>query len=140
MYCLKALFKKFCNKEIIFYLIFGVLTTLVSLIVYYFCTLAFFNPQNAVQLQIANIISWVLSVAFAYVTNRRFVFESKNPNKLEEIIKFVSARLLTLLLDMFIMFVCVTILKFNDKISKLLSQVIIIISNYIFSKIFVFKK
>ena len=97
MDCLKALFKKFCNKEIIFYLIFGVLTTLVSLIVYYFCTLAFFNPQNAVQLQIANIISWVLSVAFAYVTNRRFVFESKNPNKLEEIIKFVSARLLTLL-------------------------------------------
>ena len=109
MDCLKALFKKFCNKEIIFYLIFGVLTTLVSLIVYYFCTLAFLNPQNAVQLQIANIISWVLSVAFAYVTNRRFVFESKNPNKLEEIIKFVSARLLTLLLDMFIMFVCVTI-------------------------------
>ena len=135
MDCLKALFKKFCNKEIIFYLIFGVLTTLVSLIVYYFCTLAFLNPQNAVQLQIANIISWVLSVA-----NRRFVFESKNPNKLEEIIKFVSARLLTLLLDMFIMFVCVTILKFNDKISKLLSQVIVIISNYIFSKIFVFKK
>lgn len=140
MDCLKALFKKFYNKEIIFYLIFGVLTTLVSLIVYYFCTLAFLNPQNAVQLQIANIISWVLSVAFAYVTNRRFVFESKNPNKLEEIIKFVSARLLTLLLDMFIMFVCVTILKFNDKISKLLSQVIVIISNYIFSKIFVFKK
>ncbi len=137
---LKALFKKFCNKEIIFYLIFGVLTTLVSLIVYYFCTLTFLNPQNAVQLQIANIISWVLSVVFAYVTNRRFVFESKNPNKLEEIIKFVSARLLTLLLDMFIMFVCVTILKFNDKISKLLSQVIVIISNYIFSKIFVFKK
>ncbi len=137
---LKALFKKFCNKEIIFYLIFGVLTTLVSLIVYYFCTLTFLNPQNAVQLQIANIISWVLSVVFAYVTNRRFVFESKNPNKLEEIIKFVSARLLTLLLDMFIMFVCVTILKFNDKISKLLSQVIVIIFNYIFSKIFVFKK
>ena len=135
---IKELYIKY--KEIINYLIFGVLTTLVSLIVYYFCTLAFFNPQNAVQLQIANIISWVLSVAFAYVTNRRFVFESKNPNKLEEIIKFVSARLLTLLLDMFIMFVCVTILKFNDKISKLLSQVIIIISNYIFSKIFVFKK
>ena len=140
MDCLKALFKKFCNKEIIFYLIFGVLTTLVSLIVYYFCTLAFLNLQNAVQLQIAIIISWVLSVAFAYVTNRRFVFESKNPNKLEEIIKFVSARLLTLLLDMFIMFVCVTIFKFNDNIIKLLSQVIVIISNYIFSKIFVFKK
>lgn len=137
---LKELFKKFCNKEFLFYLIFGVLTTFVSLIIYYFCTLTFLNPQNAIQLQFANILSWVFSVAFAYITNRKFVFESQNPNKLNELIKFVSARLLTLLLDMFVMFICVTILKFNDKISKLLSQVIITVSNYIFSKLFVFKK
>lgn len=137
---LKELFKKFCKKEILFYLIFGVLTTFVSLIIYYFCTLTFLNPQNAIQLQFANILSWVFSVAFAYITNRKFVFESQNPNKLNELIKFVSARLLTLLLDMFVMFICVTILKFNDKISKLLSQVIITVSNYIFSKLFVFKK
>lgn len=137
---LKELFKKICNKEILFYLIFGVLTTFVSLIIYYFCTLTFLNPQNAIQLQFANILSWVFSVAFAYITNRKFVFESQNPNKLNELIKFVSARLLTLLLDMFVMFICVTILKFNDKISKLLSQVIITVSNYIFSKLFVFKK
>ena len=124
----------------IFYLIFGVLTTIVSLSVYYFCVLTFLNPNNAFQLQIANILSWILAVAFAYATNRKFVFESKDPNKLKELIKFVTARLLTLFLDMLVMFILVTLLHFNDKISKLISQVIITISNYIFSKIFVFKK
>ena len=140
MNIIKSLIKKFCTKEFIFYLIFGVLTTIVSLSVYYFCVLTFLNPNNAFQLQIANILSWILAVAFAYATNRIFVFESKDPNKLKELIKFVTARLLTLFLDMLVMFILVTLLHFNDKISKLISQVIITISNYIFSKIFVFKK
>ena len=140
MNIIKILIKKFCTKEFIFYLIFGVLTTIVSLSVYYFCVLTFLNPNNAFQLQIANILSWILAVAFAYATNRKFVFESKDPNKLKELIKFVTARLLTLFLDMLVMFILVTLLHFNDKISKLISQVIITISNYIFSKIFVFKK
>ena len=140
MNIIKSLIKKFCTKEFIFYLIFGVLTTIVSLSVYYFCVLTFLNPNNAFQLQIANILSWILAVAFAYATNRKFVFESKDPNKLKELIKFVTARLLTLFLDMLVMFILVTLLHFNDKISKLISQVIISISNYIFSKIFVFKK
>ncbi|CDD17072.1 cell wall teichoic acid glycosylation protein GtcA [Clostridium sp. CAG:798] len=140
MNIIKSLIKKFCTKEFIFYLIFGVLTTIVSLSVYYFCVLTFLNPNNAFQLQIANILSWILAVAFAYATNRKFVFESKDPNKLKELIKFVTARLLTLFLDMLVMFILVTLLHFNDKISKLISQVIITISNYIFSKIFVFKK
>ena len=140
MNIIKSWIKKFCTKEFIFYLIFGVLTTIVSLSVYYFCVLTFLNPNNAFQLQIANILSWILAVAFAYVTNRKFVFESKDPNKLKELIKFVTARLLTLFLDMLVMFILVTLLHFNDKISKLISQVIITISNYIFSKIFVFKK
>ena len=140
MNIIKSLIKKFCTKEFIFYLIFGVLTTIVSLSVYYFCVLTFLNPNNAFQLQIANILSWILAVAFAYATNRKFVFESKDPNKLKELIKFVTARLLTLFLDMLVMFILVTLLHFNDKISKLISQVIITISNYIFIKIFVFKK
>ena len=140
MNIIKSLIKKFCTKEFIFYLIFGVLTTIVSLSVYYFCVLTFLNPNNAFQLQIANILSWILAVAFAYATNRKFVFESKDPNKLKGLIKFVTARLLTLFLDMLVMFILVTLLHFNDKISKLTSQVIITISNYIFSKIFVFKK
>lgn len=137
---IKEIIKKVCTKEIILYVIFGVLTTLVSLITYYICVGTFLNAENAVELQIANIIAWIVSVAFAYITNRRFVFESKNTNKLSEATKFVTSRIATLLMDMLIMFLGVTILKLNDRIIKLISQVIVIIANYVFSKIFVFKK
>ena len=134
------LLKKILNKEVIMYLIFGVLTTVVSLLVYYGCIYTFLNPENAVQLQIANIISWIARVAFAYITNRKFVFESNESNQLKEISKFVTSRLATLFLDMIIMFIGVTCLHGNDKIVKLISQVLVIIGNYIFSKLFVFKK
>lgn len=134
------LLKKVLNKEVIMYLIFGVLTTVVSLLVYYGCIYTFLNPENAVQLQIANIISWIAGVAFAYITNRKFVFKSNESNQLKEISKFVTSRLATLFLDMIIMFIGVTCLHGNDKIVKLISQVLVIIGNYIFSKLFVFKK
>ena len=135
---IKELYKKY--KEVINYLIFGVLTTIVSLIVYYLSVFTFLDPNNAIQLQIANIVSWLAGVAFAYFTNRKFVFESKEQNKLKEAGKFVTARLITLIMDMVIMYLGVTVLHFNDKIIKLISQVVIIVSNYIFSKLFVFKK
>lgn len=137
---ISQLLKKVLNKEVIMYLIFGVLTTIVSLLVYYGCIYTFLNPENAVQLQIANIISWIAGVAFAYITNRKFVFESNEANQLKEISKFVTSRLATLFLDMIIMFIGVTCLHGNDKIVKLISQVLVIIGNYIFSKLFVFKK
>ena len=135
---IKDLYLKY--KEIINYLIFGVLTTVVSLIVYYVAVYTFLNPENAVQLQIANILSWIAGVTFAYFTNRKYVFDSKEQNRLKEAGKFVMARVVTLLMDMVIMWLGVTVLCFNDKIMKLISQVVIIISNYVFSKIFVFKK
>lgn len=135
---IKEMYLKY--KEIISYLIFGVLTTVVSLGVYYICVYTFLNPENVVQLQIANIISWVAGVAFAYVTNRKFVFESKEENKLKEAGKFVTSRITTLLTDMAIMFIGVTLCKFNDKIIKLISQVVVIVMNYLLSKIIVFKK
>lgn len=135
---IKEMYLKY--KEIISYLIFGVLTTVVSLGVYYICVYTFLNPENVVQLQIANIISWVAGVAFAYVTNRKFVFESKEENKLKEAGKFVTSRITTLLMDMAIMFIGVTLCKFNDKIIKLISQVVVIVMNYLLSKIIVFKK
>ena len=135
---IKELYKKY--KEIINYLIFGVLTTVVSLIVYYVAVYTFLNPENAVQLQIANILSWIAGVTFAYFTNRKYVFNSKEQNRLKEAGKFVMARVVTLLMDMVIMWLGVTLLCFNDKIMKLISQVVIIISNYVFSKLFVFKK
>lgn len=127
-------------KEIINYLIFGVLTTVVSLLVYYISVFTFLNPDNAIELQIANIISWIAGVLFAYFTNRKFVFESKETDKLKEAGKFFLARVVTLVIDMLIMGVGVTTLHLNDKIMKLISQVVIIVSNYIFSKLFVFKK
>lgn len=136
----KELIKKVCTKEVILYVVFGVLTTIVSLVTYYICVGTFLNAENAIQLQIANIIAWIISVAFAYITNRKFVFESTNKNKLGEATKFVTSRIVTLLMDMFIMFLGVTLLKFNDGIIKIISQVIVIVANYVFSKIFVFKK
>ncbi len=137
---INELMSKVLNKEVIMYLIFGVLTTVVSLAVYYICILTFLNPENAVELQIANIISWIAGVLFAYVTNRKYVFESKEDNKVKEFCKFTGSRIITLLLDMVIMFVGVTCMHGDDKIVKLISQVLVIVGNYIFSKIFVFKK
>lgn len=135
---IKELYLKY--KEIINYLIVGGLTTLISLIVYYGAVFTFLNPDNAIQLQIANILSWVAGVTFAYFTNRKFVFESKNPNKIKEATKFVGSRISTLLLDMLVMFVGTTVLGFSDKIIKLVSQVLVIVGNYLISKLFVFKK
>lgn len=132
------LFNKY--KEVIMYLIFGVLTTVVSLVTYYALTLTILNPNSALQLQLANIISWIVSVAFAYITNRKFVFESKSEDIVKELSSFVGGRILTLLMDMAIMFIFVTLLHFNDKIFKMVSQIIVIVANYIISKLFVFKE
>ena len=77
---------------------------------------------------------------FAYVTNRNFVFHSKEQKKGKEFFSFVGSRVFTLLLDMVMMFFLVTLLHLNDKFIKLLSQVIVIVANYIISKFFVFKK
>lgn len=139
---IKELYIKY--KEIINYLIFGVLTTLVNLITKYILLFTILNPTNGFQLQIAIIISWIAGVLFAYFTNRKFVFESKNENKLKEFISFVVARIATLLLEMFIMWFFVTLLKLNSDlyvvIFTLVAQVAVIIGNYIFSKLFVFRK
>lgn len=128
------------HTEIINYLIVGVLTTVVSLVSYFVCTYTFLDPTNEVELQIANIISWVLAVTFAYFTNRIFVFKSKEKNMLKEATTFVGSRIVSLLMDMFTMFIIVSVLHFNDKLGKLASQVIVTVANYILSKLFVFKK
>lgn len=135
---IKDLFNKY--KEVIMYLIFGVLTTVVSLVSYYLLTITILNPESGIELQIANILSWIISVAFAYITNRKYVFESKSKEFVKEISSFVGGRVATLLMDMAIMFIFVTLLHLNDKVFKLVSQVVVIVANYIISKIFVFKK
>lgn len=135
---IKDLYLKY--KEIINYLFFGVLTTIVSLSTYYIAVKTFLNPEIPLQLQTANVLSWIAGVTFAYITNRKYVFESKENNKLKEASKFASSRFTTLLLDMLIMWLGVTMLHFNDKIIKLISQVLVVVGNYILSKLFVFKK
>ena len=125
-------------KEIINYLIVGGLTTVVSLGVYYALVLTVLDPEDALQLQAANIISWIFAVAFAYFANRRFVFNSRNEIK-KEAPSFVLARVGTLLMDMAFMFLTVTVLGMNDKIAKILDQVMITVSNYVISKWFVFR-
>lgn len=135
---MKNLIKKY--EEIIRYLIIGVLTTLVALVVYYGLTFTLLDPKKAIELQIANVLSWIIAVLFAYITNRLFVFKSKNNNKLKEFISFILSRISTLLIDMGLMYLFVTILSFSDKIIKLIVQFIVIVLNYIFSKLFVFKK
>ena len=127
-------------KHIVNYLFFGVLSTLINLVIYYVLTITILNPKNAIHLQIANIVSWIGAVIFAYITNRKYVFESKNKKILKEFTSFFGARIITLLMDIVIMFIGVTLLKQDDKIFKIISQVVVIVSNYIFSKIFVFKK
>lgn len=128
------------HREIINYLIFGFLTTLVSLITYYLLTITILDVEIGYELQIANILSWCIGVLFAYFTNRKYVFESRNEKKCKEFIAFVSSRISTLILDMSIMFIFVSCLKYNDQIIKLVSQVIVIICNYLLSKIIVFKR
>lgn len=128
------------HKEIVNYLIVGGLTTVVSLLTYYLLVCTVLDPAKAVQLQIANIISWLAAVTFAYFTNRKYVFESNNDNLWKEASSFYLSRLSTLLMDMGIMFIGVTVLNGNDKIWKLLVQVLVTITNYILSKFLVFNK
>ncbi len=135
---MKKILKKY--EEIIRYLIIGVLTTIVSLVVYYLLVYTIFNPKKALELQIVNIISWIVSVTFAYFTNRHFVFKKLEKATIKEAFNFYLSRLSTLGIEMLMMYLLVTILNFNDKIMKLIVQIIIIIFNYILSKFVVFYK
>ena len=127
-------------REQVNYLIVGGLTTVVSLAAYWLCVNTFLDPANPLQLQAANVISWICAVTFAYFTNRRFVFFSQEQNRLKEAGKFFLSRVSTLLMEMGIMALGVSALGINDKIVKLVAQVLIIIANYVLSKLLVFRK
>ena len=135
---IKILYEKY--EEIIKYIFIGGLTTVVSMVCFYVSVWTFLDGNNPLQLQVANVISWVGGVAFAYVTNRTIVFKSRNSNILKEVISFTGARVLTLLLDMGVMFLLVTVMGGNYNISKLISTVLVTVGNYFISKLLVFKK
>ena len=135
---LRALFRKY--RELIAYVIVGGLTTVVSMALYYGSTWAFLDGSDALQVQIANVISWIGAVAFAYVTNRGFAVQSHSTAVFREIVSFVSSRVLTLLLDMGCMWLMVTAIGVDHRIAKLVSMVLVTVGNYVISKLLVFKK
>ena len=136
----KELYKKY--KEIINYVIVGGLTTVVSIGSFYLVRVLIFKSDSQLDIQISNIISWILAVLFAFFANKKYVFESKKNGKDQfiEMIKFYLSRLSTLIIEMICMWILTSLLKIDDKISKLLVQFIVMVLNYVFSKIFVFKK
>lgn len=132
------LLKKY--EEIFRYVIVGGLTTLVNLIIFYGSTYLFLDGNDVIQLQIANVLSWLGAVIFAYFTNRIYVFKSKSKNIFMEAVKFMLSRVLTLFLDMLVMFIFATLLLLDYSLAKLISMVLVTIGNYIISKVLVFNE
>lgn len=161
---LGKLVDKFFTREIITYIIFGVLTTAVNLVTFYIFKKIFvsigwegvFNKllgsagwDKALKLLgsgtdylDATVIAWTVAVIFAFVTNKLIVFESKSWKPAvagKEFVGFIGARLFSLLVELVFMFVMVTLLKWNDFVAKFIVQVIVVILNYVFSKLLIFK-
>lgn len=126
------LFEKY--KEQILYIIFGAATTLVNIIAY------FLLSKLPLGTAIATILAWLISVIFAFFTNRKYVFKASKNGFLKQFFGFFSMRVLTGALDVFVMILFVDVLEFNDLFIKILSNILVIILNYVFSKLFVFKK
>ncbi len=134
---IKELYLKY--KEIINYLFFGGCTTIVNFISYYI-------PARIIGIDevISNSIAWCISVLFAYVTNKIFVFSSKKENLvgiLKEMFSFIFARLFSgALCDIGLFALMINILGINDIVSKITTQILVVILNYVLSKLVIFKK
>lgn len=124
-------------REVLTYLVFGVLTTVVNILSFYILR------KFGVEVYYSNIIAWILSVVFAFVTNKLFVFESKDKSKkesLKELFNFFGFRLLSLGIDTLALYLLLNVVNAGEMIAKIISNVVVIILNYVFSKLFVFKK
>lgn len=123
------------NKEIILYLIFGVLTTVVNLISYLIFVWLF-----GINYIIGNILAWLFAVSFAYITNKIWVFESTENNIIVEFLLFMGGRIFSGVIDSFLLYLFVEIFFWSDLLSKIIIQIIVVILNYLISKLVVFKK
>ena len=133
---IKELIKKY--EEVIKYLIIGVLTTVINYIVF-----ALLVNVTKIDMHVSNIIAWIVSVIFAYFTNKLYVFESKTFQLdiiRKEILTFGAARIFSLLLEEVILYVFVNRLGMEKLIIKLIANIIVIIVNYVLSKFIIFKK
>lgn len=124
------------HRQIILYLIFGVLTTLINIVAYWL----FAHPLSLGTLA-STILAWLTSVFFAFFTNKSIVFESRGKKRfLFELFTFLCSRVLTGVIDLAIMFVFVDVLLLNDMVIKIVSNIIVIVLNYVLSKFIVFRK
>ncbi len=154
---LKEKLKKLINKETIEYVVFGALTTLVNFVVFKLFDMLFERTVSVDMTHVTNVIAWVVAVAFAYVTNKLFVFESKSwePSLVrKEIIGFAGARLFSLGVEELGLFIFVNLCHFDrfelplfgkfsidgKMLTKIGLSVIVLIMNYIFSKFIIFRK
>lgn|SRR5690554_5654221 len=133
---IKKLICKLYNNNIIRYVFFGGLTTLINLISYAVL-------RNLMDYNMANFISILLAIFFAYFVNSRFVFKSTSKTireRFNEFFKFIAARISTMIIELLGVFIFVDIIGLNDMLTKILIQFLVLILNYIFSKLIVFKK
>ena len=132
---IKNFIKKY--KELLLYVVFGVCTTAVD------WGVSFVLYHTGMNMHAADVVAWIAAVVFAYVTNKIFVFESKDVSPAtvaREFVTFASSRVLTLLLQEAIVFVFYDKLALDKYAVKIMASVIVVILNYVFSKLFVFKK
>lgn len=131
---MKDFIKKY--NEFILFTILGILTSLVSYITYYI-----FSYMCNINYLISNALSWIVTVLFAFFSNRRYVFKKKGKeNLLRELFFFGYGRVFTAIVEMFLLFLCVDIGNYNDLISKFLIGFFTAILNYFISKLLIFKK
>ncbi len=126
------------NKEILLYLFFGGLAFVVSIATY-----AFFNVFCGLNELVANVISWIITVTFAFFTNRIWVFASPVDTArafVAQLINFFGGRIITLIIEEVILLIFITWLGMNSMVIKVIAQVVVIVLNYVISKLFVFKR
>ena len=133
-----SLFDKY--QELAIYLIVGVITTVVAWTVFYLLSFVL-DSNDGFQLTLNTILNWTAGVLVAYPMNRSWVFKSKSSKKLKEFIEFVASRVTTLIIEEIVMLLCVDVIGINQYVSKyVIASILVIILNYVFSKLFVFKK
>ena len=133
---LKELIKKYW--DVIPYLFFGVCTTAVNIVAYWLCA----HPLH-LRIMISTVIAWLLSVLFAYVTNRKWVFHSKAQGAAEigkEMLSFFGCRITTGVVDWLCMFLFVECLGLHDVVIKVADNVLVVVLNYVASKLVIFRK
>ena len=126
------------HREVLLYLFFGFVTTVISVSVYWLGA-----DVLGVDPLIANVFSWILAVLVAFLSNRTYVFHAETENRevfLKQILSFYGGRVFTLLVEELILFVGIKLLAFPNLPVKIVAQVVIVILNYVISKLFVFKK